>query len=222
MLAESQQFEAYNKLTAFLMHDLNNLIAQQSLIVANAEKHKRNPEFVDDAIRTISNSVDRMKSVMAQLRRGESPRLAKFTSVKFVVSGAVDRCAGREPNPSIELAGGEVELSVDTEEFTMVLAHLIRNAQDATEAGGKVDVRLDADDRSVRITIADTGCGMSPQFVRERLFRPFDSTKGVQGMGIGAYQAREFARKLGGDLEVVSEIGKGTAVTMSLPRRTGH
>lgn len=221
LLAESQQFEAYNKLTAFLMHDLNNLIAQQSLIVSNAEKHKRNPEFVDDAIRTISNSVDRMKNVMAQLRRAEVTKQSKSTPVKFIVSGAVDRCAGRLPIPSIELDGGEVELAVDTEEFTMVLAHLIRNAQDATAADGSIGVRLDANERHIRITIADTGSGMAPQFVRERLFRPFDSTKGAQGMGIGAYQAREFARKLGGDLAVVSELGKGTTMTLSLPRGRG-
>ena len=74
LLAEAQQFEAYNRLTAFLMHDLNNLIAQQSLIVENAEKHKRNPDFVDDAIETIAGSVERMKRVMRQLKRDETER----------------------------------------------------------------------------------------------------------------------------------------------------
>ncbi len=67
------------------------------------------------------------------------------------------------------------------------------------------------------ISVSDTGSGMTPQFIRDRLFRPFDSTKGVQGMGIGAYQVREFARKLGGDIEVRSEVGYGTTVTMSIP-----
>ena len=100
LLAEAQQFEAYNRLTAFLMHDLNNLIAQQSLIVSNAEKHKRNPDFVDDAIQTIANSVNRMKGVMAQLKRGEAASAAKKTAVKFIVSAAVDRCAGKEPVPN--------------------------------------------------------------------------------------------------------------------------
>ncbi len=217
LLAEAQQFEAYNRLTAFLMHDLNNLIAQQSLIVSNAEKHKRNPDFVDDAIQTIANSVERMKGVMAQLKRGEEERGATATEVKFVVSAAVDRCAGKEPVPKLQTDAGDVEISVNAEEFTMVLTHLIRNAQDATPPQGTVTVQLAADSDNVSISIEDTGSGMPAQFVRDRLFRPFDSTKGVQGMGIGAYQAREFVRKFGGDLQVESEVGKGTKVTMVLP-----
>ena len=217
LLAEAQQFETYNRLMAFLMHDLNNLIAQQSLIVSNAEKHRRNPEFVDDAIQTIANSVDRMKAVMAQLKRGEAENTATLTEVKFVVSAAVDRCAGKKPAPHLCMDASGVELSVNAEEFTMVITHLVRNAQDATSPDGNIDVVLEANDNHVLISIEDTGCGMSAQFIRERLFRPFDSTKGVQGMGIGAYQAREYARKLGGDLQVVSEVGKGTKVTMLLP-----
>ena len=220
LLAEAQQFDAYNRLTAFLMHDLNNLIAQQSLIVSNAEKHKRNPEFVDDAIQTIANSVERMKGVMAQLKRGEVENTAKSTVVKFVVSTAVDRCAGKEPMPNLRMDAGDVELSVNAEEFTMVITHLLRNAQDATPPDGRIDVVLETIDNEILISIEDTGCGMSAKFIRDRLFRPFDSTKGVQGMGIGAYQAREFARKLGGDLKIVSEAGKGTSATMSLPLPT--
>ena len=217
LLAEAQQFETYNRLTAFLMHDLNNLIAQQSLIVSNAEKHKRNPEFVDDAVHTIANSVDRMKNVMAQLRRGEAGSNAKPTEVRFAVSAAVDRCAGKRPVPTLQAGANDVQLSVNSEEFTMVLAHLIRNAQDATPPDGNIDVVLESNDNEFLISIEDTGCGMSIQFIRDRLFRPFDSTKGAQGMGIGAFQAREFARKLGGDLKIVSKVGKGTTVTMSLP-----
>ena len=217
LLAEAQQFETYNRLTAFLMHDLNNLIAQQSLIVSNAEKHKRNPEFVDDAIQTISNSVDRMNRVMAQLKRDDTGPAAKPTEVKFVVSAAVDRCAGEKPAPRLHMNADDVYLSINKEEFTMVLTHLIRNAQDATPSGGSIKVSLNSNLENVLIFIEDTGPGMSPQFIRERLFRPFDSTKGVQGMGIGAYQAREFARKLGGDLTVESEVGEGTKMTMSIP-----
>ena len=217
LLAEARQFETYNRLTAFLMHDLNNLIAQQSLIVSNAEKHKRNPEFVDDAIQTIANSVARMKSVMAQLKRGEADRVTKSTPIKFAVSAAIDRCSVNKPEPELSLDGSDPELPVNSEEFTMVLTHLIRNAQDATAADGSVRVGLACDDGSASISIADTGSGMSAEFIRGRLFRPFDSTKGVQGMGIGVYQAREFARKLGGDVRVASEEGVGTTMTMTLP-----
>ena len=220
LLSEAQQFETYNKLTAFLMHDLNNLIAQQSLIVANAEKHKRNPEFVDDAISTIASSVERMKQVMRQLKRGRDVQAAKPTEVRFIASGAADRCTGRDPAPTLELDGVEALVSANPEEFIMVLTHLIRNAQDATPEDGNVVLTLAREEDNILIQVKDTGCGMSPEFIRERMFRPFDSTKGSQGMGIGAYQAREFARRIGGELIVLSQPGAGTTVIMSLPIST--
>ena len=217
MLAEAQQFEAYNRLTAFLMHDLNNLIAQQSLIVTNAEKHKRNPEFVDDAITTIAGSVERMKRVMRQLKTGRSERPRKVTDLKFVVSAAVDRCTGKKPVPTIDVNDVDASIAVNAEEFTMVLAHLVRNAQDASSSNGSILVSLHQMDGMASVVVEDEGTGMSAEFIRDRLFRPFDSTKGSQGMGIGAYQAREFARKIGGDLKVRSSPGQGTQVTMSIP-----
>lgn len=216
-LAEAQQFEAYNRLTAFLMHDLNNLIAQQSLIIENAEKHKRNPEFVDDVIETITGSVTRMKRVMRQLKRDESERATKLTELRFLVSAAVDNCLGKDPIPTLSGNGAKARIAVDAEQFTMVLTHLITNAQDATPADGTVSVSIRDGDGEVAIDIEDTGCGMSAEFVRNRLFRPFDSTKGVQGMGIGAYQAREFARRLGGELKVKSSVGQGTVMSMTIP-----
>jgi putative PEP-CTERM system histidine kinase len=215
-LAESRQFEAYNRLTAFLMHDLNNLIAQQSLIVKNAEKHKRNPEFVDDAIDTIANSVTRMTKVMEQLKRGDVDRSKRFVAIGKVVTEAVARCATQLPVPTVESAD-DIRISANSEEFTMVLSHLIRNAQDATPASGSVTVKAEKLAGMAVIQVVDDGAGMSPKFIRDRLFRPFDSTKGVEGMGIGAYQAREFARNLGGDLRVESVPNIGTTVTMSIP-----
>ena len=100
----------------------------------------------------------------------------------------------------------------------MVLTHLIRNAQDATPPEGGVRVELASDNDNARVIIRDNGSGMTPEFVRERLFRPFESTKGSEGMGIGAYQAREFARGNGGDLFVASTPEEGTEITLSVPR----
>jgi signal transduction histidine kinase len=93
----------------------------------------------------------------------------------------------------------------------------VRNAQDATPSAGRIEVRLGADGGMARIEVEDTGCGMDPDFIRSELFKPFRSTKGAKGMGIGAYQIRETLRAAGGDVEVLSEVGKGTTVRMSLP-----
>lgn len=216
-LSESRQFEAYNRLTAFLMHDLNNLIAQQSLIVENASKHKRNPDFVDDAMNTIASSVERMKRVMDQLKRGDAVRVRKATELKFVVSAAADRCSSGLPAPVLKFNDNEAVVTVDVEQFTMALTHLIRNAQDATEPDGSIVVETRHVDGQINIAVSDDGCGMTAEFIRSRLFRPFDSTKGNQGMGIGVYQVREFARKMGGDLKVTSTVSEGTTATMSFP-----
>ena len=100
----------------------------------------------------------------------------------------------------------------------MVLQHVIRNAQDATAADGDVCVKIVPESDFILIDVVDNGSGMSPEFVRERLFTPFDSTKSSRGMGIGAYQAQAFARQHGGDVEVESTPGRGTRFRIRLPR----
>jgi signal transduction histidine kinase len=129
----------------------------------------------------------------------------------------VERCQSREPVPEFENNAGNAQVWIDRERLTAVLAHLIRNAQEATDRDGHVSVKLMVSDTEVLIEIADDGCGMEPDFVRTRLFRPFDTTKGSKGMGIGAYQARTFVAEAGGTLQVESEPGRGTLFAVRLP-----
>ncbi len=216
-LAESQQFEAFNRLTAFVMHDLKNLIAQQSLVVKNASKHKDNPAFVEDAIATIDNSVARMNRLLKQLQSGDSVGPLQRVRLSEALNQVIERTAGRLPLPEFSDEAADAMSDLDRERFVTVLGHLVRNAQEATSPEGQVTVALQADHGEVVITVEDDGSGMDPEFVRTRLFRPFDSTKGSQGMGIGAYQARTFAVDAGGDLEVWSQPGVGTRFTIRLP-----
>lgn len=216
-LAESSQFGTYHRLSAFLMHDLNNLIAQQSLVVKNAEKFRHDPKFVDDTIDTIAHSVSRMRRLMAQLSSDSKTSRASRVSVREVLEKAVRRCEPRKPAPVLEIDTAEMFVEADAERLTVIVEHLIRNAQDATESDGSISVAAGASDGAVVITISDTGCGMSPEFISERLFRPFDSTKGSESMGIGAYQAREYARMLHGQLDVNSTLGQGATFTLRLP-----
>jgi putative PEP-CTERM system histidine kinase len=219
-LAESRQFEAYNRLTAYMMHDLKNAVAQLGLVVSNAEKHKRNPEFIDDAIGTISNAVERMTRLIEQLR--DQPRNARSQQVRFdcLVRDAVKRGGLRNPVPTLTMPGeGEVNVSADPERLSAVLDHVLRNAQDAA-ADGQVGVQLGLSRDEATLIVEDNGPGMDAEFVRERLFRPFDSTKGSKGMGIGAYQTREYVQSLGGRVEVQSSPGRGTAFSIILPLAT--
>jgi signal transduction histidine kinase len=98
-----------------------------------------------------------------------------------------------------------------------VLAHLIDNAQEATAAEGTIDVALSSKGAVHVIEISDNGHGMDADFVRERLFKPFDTTKGNAGMGIGMYESREFIRGLGGEVYVTSKPGQGTTVALHIP-----
>ena len=217
LLAESRQFEAYNRFTAFIMHDLKNAIAQQSLVVENAAKHKRNPEFVDDAMETIKGSVERMRRVLAHMRQGAQELPAEKVDLGKIVLQAVSQCSDREPVPTITAPDRAVQVRANRDRMLLAVVHALRNAQDACKGQGAIHVLLAVEGSHCSVVIDDTGCGMSPEFVRDRLFRPFDSTKGSEGMGIGAYQVRETVRAAGGDIEVRSEVGKGTTLTMRMP-----
>ncbi len=219
-LAQNRQFDAYNRLTAFIMHDISNLIAQQSLVVSNAKKHKSNPAFIDDAIKTIDNSVSRMNRLLAQLKSGSLADKRRRVRLSDVVEAAVARCQIREPKAQVGHLETDLYVDCDSEHLTMILEHLIRNGQDATEASGDVSVELTRASGVAVVTITDTGSGMSARFISERLFKPFDSTKGAQGMGIGAFQARSYVRQLGGDLELDSNPGEGTRIRLLLPKST--
>ena len=216
-LAESRQFSAYDRLTAFLMHDLNNLIAQQSLVVKNAEKFRDNPKFIDDTFDTIAHSVARMKRLMEQLTGASKAPTVRRMDLRDALKNAVDRCQSRSPVPSLDIVPDPIMLEADSERLTSVFEHIIRNAQDATDQSGSIQVKATVDGSAALVSIRDSGQGMSSEFIRERLFRPFDSTKGSQSMGIGAHQARDYVRTLGGRIEVSSQIAVGTEFLISLP-----
>ena len=102
-----------------------------------------------------------------------------------------------------------------------VIENLIHNAQDATPDDGEVRVSLDCKEDRVEILVEDNGCGMDAAFVRDRLFRPFDTTKGDTGMGIGAYECKEYVSSLGGEIRVESQPGSGTSMRVILPLAAG-
>jgi putative PEP-CTERM system histidine kinase len=216
-LAESRQFDAYNRFAAFVMHDLKNSVAQLQLLVANAQRHRHNPVFFDDAIGTIRNTSERMTRLIEQLQRRETQGTRRAVDLAASVNAAVTRADARTPAVAVvgDLAG--VQVTADPDRLAAVIEHVIRNAQEATPSTGAVSIELQMADTEARLTVVDNGSGMDEDFQRHRLFRPFDSTKGAKGMGIGAYQVREYARDLGGDVEVWSAPGQGTRFCIRLP-----
>jgi len=198
------------------MHDLRNVMAQQSLIIENAEKHKGNPEFIDDAIETLKGGNQRMRRVMEHLQPGSVEKEDNIEVGKLALE-AISSCADRRPVPIHTLGDEQVWVRGGRDRLLMALCHAIRNAQDATAPDGEICLSVDLLDGDCSITVADMGEGMDDRFIQERLFRPFDSTKGTKGMGIGAYQIRETVRAIGGDVFVTSTRGAGTRMTIRLP-----
>jgi putative PEP-CTERM system histidine kinase len=217
-LAEARQFDAYSKLSAFVMHDLKNLVAQQALLVNNAKKFRDRPEFIDDVVRTVDNAVQRMRRLLKQLEQGVPVSKEQRVELNKLILRAVSTCS-TEGKPPCSFAGdSSLWVRANADQLTSVITHVIQNAQEASAAGSAVEVTVKrCPNDQVMITVRDRGAGMSEEFIRRRLFKPFETTKGSLGMGIGAYQAREVVRGLGGELTVTSEVGKGTLVAMTLP-----
>ena len=216
-LAEARQFEGFHRLSAFVLHDIKNLIAQQSLLIGVAAEHKHKPEFIDDAVDIMEHSVAKMQRLMQLLRTGVSGSKPVTTNLVVLVRNAVNNCTGSRPVPDLECELEEVWLTVEGDRMTSVIENLIQNAQDATADDGTVTVSLDGKGNNVEIIIEDNGCGMDADFVRERLFQPFYTTKGDTGMGIGAYECKEYINSLGGEIQIESEPGSGTRMRVMLP-----
>jgi putative PEP-CTERM system histidine kinase len=216
-LVESRQFEAFNRLSAYVIHDLKNILAQLSLMVANAQKHKHNPEFIDDMVDTVSNTVNRMSKLMTQLRGGTGQTERQEFPLAELLENVVAQARLRAPVPQLILSDSTIKLTCDRERLQTVFGHLVQNAQEATDKNGNVQIRLLRSNCTAVVEIEDTGSGMDEHFIQHRLFKPFDSTKGLTGMGIGAFESRDFIRSMGGDISVQSSPGQGSIFRVCIP-----
>ena len=215
-LIVARQFESFNRTTTFVIHDLKNLVAQLSLLLANAKKHKHNPEFQADMLETVENAVARMNKVLAQLRRGSDATRAQSVALADILAEAAASKQAFKLRPTLSLPPANLRVRAEAERLTRAIGHLLQNALEATPPDGEVTLRGFEESGWAIIEITDTGSGMDEEFIRTRLFQPFDSTKGA-GMGIGAYECRETVRAMGGQLELTSTPGRGTRFRLSLP-----
>ena len=215
-LAVARQFESFNRMSTFIVHDLKNLVSQLSLLLVNAERHKANPAFQEDMLETLSHSLDKMKQLLLKLRRDDTLDVAAPLVLDQLLARAVEACASSQPKPTLELRGAGLTVLANWQRLERVIGHLIQNAVEATPRDGKVTVKLLRAGDAAVIELTDTGHGMSEEFIRERLFKPFESTK-TAGMGIGVFESREYMREIGGRLGVISVPGKGTTFRVTLP-----
>ncbi len=220
-LSEAQRFDEFNRRMAFVMHDIKNLASQLSLLASNAEKHAEKPAFREDMLITLRNSADKLQALIARLGRYGAHGADHCSPVvlRDVLQGIVRRYRGQADVVLPERPGCMV--MADAEALDQALVHLVQNAIEASPDGSQIflDHRID-DDRAV-IEVIDSGEGMNSEFMRTRLFKPFHSSK-LGGFGIGAFEARELIRAMGGRLDVESREGVGTRFILRIPLAGGH
>ena len=215
-LLEARKFDAFNRMSAFVVHDLKNLVSQLSLMLRNAERHRDNPAFQSDMLTTVAHVVGRMNALMLQLRTGTEP-VDKPGHVDL--PGLLGRvCTAKaDPRVPIELhADAPVMIVGHEDRLEHVIGHLLQNAVDACLPEGRVEIRVVANGRFATLRVTDSGRGMTGEFVRERLFKPFQTTKS-SGMGIGVYESQQYLTSIGGSIRVDSQPGSGTCVEVMLP-----
>lgn len=211
-LSLAREMEAVGKISAFVLHDLKNLVSTLALMVDNAREHMDNPEFQEDMLQSLESTVTRMKGLIARLKKiGEKHSLRReFTDLRELS----ERVMNQVRNGQVTVLGTPAVADVDPEEMEKVLLNLILNAVEASGVKEGVSVEVGCDN-TPWIRVKDDGCGMSEEFLRTRLFKPFSTTK-EKGLGIGLYQCRQIVEAHGGRIEVQSEVGRGSVFTVRL------
>jgi len=226
-LVDQRQLEDYAKRFAFVAHDVKTVSSQLSLLLANAEDNIADPEFQRDMLLTVRASTDRINALIARLRQPDARQEGRPAPEGPVdVAARLAAAAARRRHPvRLEPSGpGRAAIglaAIGQAAFDAAVTHLLDNAIEASAPDAPVRIAMRRQggrvgDEQIEIDIIDQGPGMTPDFVRDRLFRPLATSK-PEGSGIGAWQARELLREAGGDLTVLTRAGAGTTMRLSLP-----
>ncbi len=218
-LRQSKELEAFQTMSAFFMHDLKNLASKLSLVTQNLPLHIDNPEFRQDALKTISQSVvkiNTMSSRLALLNR-KVDLVFKETDLQDLLQIAITDARKFFLTPiATNFCESLPKLQIDQEQLYKVFENLLMNANDAAGPDGQITISTNIQDNWALVSMADNGCGMSREFIEKKLFRPFQTTKKL-GMGIGLYHCKTIIDAHGGKLNVESEEGRGTTFRILLP-----
>lgn len=214
-LGDAQRFDEFNRRFAFIAHDVKNLASQLSILARNAERHADNPAFRADMLLTLKESVGKMNDMLARL--SQHNRTRPEDPSPMALRPLLDAIAsGRVRQHPVQVSGDAPLALADPARVEQIVAHLLQNAFEASPADSPVDIRVSSDGDHARVDIIDRGCGMSAEYVRRHLFKPFSSSK-AGGFGLGAFEARSLAEAMGGTLTVESRPGVGSRFTLRLP-----
>ncbi len=220
--SEGRELQVLARLSAFVAHDLKNMVSMLSMLVENAKLHMAKPEFQADAIRTMGNVTGKMRTLLATFTSptGRAETQARSISLAPTVETWIREIGTQAPSRvHIETRlGWASEVQVDPEQFRSVIQNLVLNGIEAIPNEGTILVETFQENGQATLTVTDTGRGMTQEFIQKRLFRPFQTTKS-RGLGIGLYQCRHIIQSFGGTLIAESREGKGTRMIIRLPAR---
>jgi putative PEP-CTERM system histidine kinase len=217
-LQQAKEMEAFQSMSAFFMHDLKNLASRLSLVTQNLPIHFHNPEFRSDALKTISQSLDKINGMCSRLsllsqKLELHPQQVDLNELLKTTVKGLDGLLKAEPVLDLQPLP---KAHLDPEQVQKVLINLILNANEAIQNGGGIRIASKVEGRLLFLSISDDGCGMAKEFIERRLFRPFQTTK-KQGMGIGLFHSKKIIEAHHGRIEVESEEGKGSTFKLFLP-----
>ena len=218
-LVQAKEMETFHAFSAFVIHDLKNFVSMLSLVVHNAKGNFEDPEFRADALQSISQTVEKMKRMMdrlAVLSRSVEVKRTR-TDLNHVARGALSELNGALGSKVVAEFGKIPAVAIDPVQIRKVVTNLLLNAAEASGAGGEIRLSTAETYGWVVLTVSDDGCGMPPEFIERRLFKPFSTTKSG-GFGIGLYQVKGIVEAHGGRIEVESGVGRGSSFRVLLPK----
>jgi putative PEP-CTERM system histidine kinase len=209
---------AVAKMSSFVVHDIKNLTYSLSLLLNNADNFMDDPEFQDDMLATLRNTVSKMKMLIQKLRSipEKTSLITSLTDVNLLAKEVAEDVIKLKPGIDIHYHGIPAFSSVDGEEIKKVILNLVMNALDAVGESGTVIIETAIENKAVCLKVRDNGCGISEDFLKNHLFKPFRTTK-EKGLGIGLYQCRQIIDAHSGTLQAESVSGEGTVFTVCLP-----
>ncbi len=217
-LSDARRLEDFNRRSAFIIHDIKNVVSQMSLMMHNAQRFGDNPEFQKDMLTTVGNSVARMKDLLERFKETgeeEQQEESNLISLSILTRQVAEIWRKQKEDLNVDI-DDTAAMFVERNDMVSVLDHLLQNAIEAVGPKGSVSLRQMVKQNEVIIEIEDDGPGMDKEYVESHLFRPLDSEK-TSGYGLGAFQTRQLVRNMGGRLEVNSEVGSGTVMRVILP-----
>jgi len=224
-LAHTREQQAWDRLSAFVLHDIKNSATMLSLLQENAPANIHKPEFQQDMLELVDDALRRMARVeqrLGSLREEIAPNFREI-DLKTFLEGFVQRMQVKLPDLNIRLEGpGEVTLQSDPELLHGIFENLLLNAYEAQGKGGGVLIRYfrDRKNEQVGVEILDNGPGIPQDLLPEGLFEPFKTSK-EGGSGIGLWQAKRVAASLGASISAENRTEGGACFILSFRQREG-